>query len=352
MKKLLLAALLFFSTPAFAQSQYHALGIHYPETDDGSTVTFSTYDLSPSPDEFVDLMKFRSGSGSGSYGVILSAMKVDLNNDGDGDSNEGLVAVLNGLSSGSFSGSYEDLTDVPSTFPSSTHSHAISGVTGLQAALDSKAAASHTHVSDDITDATTVGKNLLTASTQAAARSAIGAGTSSFSGDYDDLTDKPDLFSGDYDDLDNKPSLFSGAWADLTGKPSTFPPSTHGHAIADVSGLQAALDAKQGSIAPGSAIADAATNAATDAPTNASTAAATNLSASSVDILGITVPTNSSYTALVAAHNDLATKYNAAATNLNSAATKYNAAAAKYNDAAAKLNTLISNLEAQGIQTP
>jgi hypothetical protein len=35
------------------------------------------------------------------------------------------------------------------------------------------------------------------------------------------------------------------AWADITGKPSTFPPSTHSHAIADVTGLQAALDGKQ-----------------------------------------------------------------------------------------------------------
>ena len=34
-------------------------------------------------------------------------------------------------------------------------------------------------------------------------------------------------------------------WANLTGKPSTFPPSTHTHTLADVSGLQTALDAKQ-----------------------------------------------------------------------------------------------------------
>jgi hypothetical protein len=33
-------------------------------------------------------------------------------------------------------------------------------------------------------------------------------------------------------------------WADVTGKPSTFPPSTHTHVIADVIGLQAALDGK------------------------------------------------------------------------------------------------------------
>ena len=32
-------------------------------------------------------------------------------------------------------------------------------------------------------------------------------GTSNFSGDYDDLTDKPTLFSGDYNDLTNKPTI-------------------------------------------------------------------------------------------------------------------------------------------------
>ena len=36
----------------------------------------------------------------------------------------------------------------------------------------------------------------------------------------------------------------SAAWADITGKPSTFPPSAHTHAIADVTGLQTALDEK------------------------------------------------------------------------------------------------------------
>lgn len=34
------------------------------------------------------------------------------------------------------------------------------------------------------------------------------------------------------------------AWGDVTGKPSTFPPATHTHTIADIDGLQDALDAK------------------------------------------------------------------------------------------------------------
>lgn len=33
-------------------------------------------------------------------------------------------------------------------------------------------------------------------------------------------------------------------WTGITGKPSTFPPSAHGHAISEVTGLQGALDAR------------------------------------------------------------------------------------------------------------
>ena len=39
------------------------------------------------------------------------------------------------------------------------------------------------------------------------------------------------------------PSLTT-AWADLTGKPATFPPAAHTHEIANVTGLQTALDGK------------------------------------------------------------------------------------------------------------
>lgn len=45
--------------------------------------------------------------------------------------------------------------------------------------------------STQITDSSSVGRGVLTASTQALARSAIGAGTSNFSGDYTDLSDRP-----------------------------------------------------------------------------------------------------------------------------------------------------------------
>jgi hypothetical protein len=40
-------------------------------------------------------------------------------------------------------------------------------------------------------------------------------------------------------------SASSVAWVDITGRPATFPPSSHTHAVSDVSGLQTALDLKQ-----------------------------------------------------------------------------------------------------------
>ena len=46
---------------------------------------------------------------------------------------------------------------------------------------------------DTISGATDTGKNLMKAASAAAARSAIGAGTSNFSGSYNDLSDKPSI---------------------------------------------------------------------------------------------------------------------------------------------------------------
>lgn len=45
--------------------------------------------------------------------------------------------------------------------------------------------------------------------------------TVAISGSYNDLFNKPVLFTGNYNDLTNKPVLFNGAFASLTGKPTT-----------------------------------------------------------------------------------------------------------------------------------
>ena len=41
-----------------------------------------------------------------------------------------------------------------------------------------------------------------------------------FSGDYNDLINKPNIFSGSYNDLTDKPDLFSGDYNDLTNRPN------------------------------------------------------------------------------------------------------------------------------------
>ena len=50
-----------------------------------------------------------------------------------------------------FSGSYLDLTDVPSTFTPSSHTHPQSDITGLVAALAGKSDTGHTHAYSSLT---------------------------------------------------------------------------------------------------------------------------------------------------------------------------------------------------------
>lgn len=152
---------------------------------------------------------------------------------------------------------------------------------------------------DTLTGATTTGKALMKAASQEAARAAIGAGTSDFSGSYSDLSNKP--AAATVDNLGeagetgkevmkadssaaaraaigagtsnlalgttattalagNTPIPAAATWANLSGKPDTFPPTVGTTAetakagnwtptIAQVTGLQAALDAKATSAA-------------------------------------------------------------------------------------------------------
>lgn len=100
----------------------------------------------------------------------------------------------------------------------------------VDAGLSGKANTSHTHTASNISDSTATGRAVLTAADQAGARSAIGAGTSNIVVG----TGAGDAKAGNY-----VPS-----WSEITGKPSTFDPSAHVHAIADVTGLQTALDGK------------------------------------------------------------------------------------------------------------
>lgn len=195
-----------------------------------------------------------------------------------------------------------------------SHSHAIADVTGLQGALDGKAAASHDHTAAEISDSTLAGRTLLKAADVAAQRTALGLGTAALmnstafaaaahghaiadvSGLQTALNGKAPLASPSFTGTPAAPTAAGGtnttqiattafvqsaiasfgagdmlkatydsdndgkvdaaeladavAWTGVTGKPATFPPSAHGHAVADVTGLQTALDAKAPKVSP------------------------------------------------------------------------------------------------------
>jgi hypothetical protein len=103
---------------------------------------------------------------------------------------------------------WESVSDKPSTFPPSAHTHEIADTTGLQAALDGKqvagsyAPATHTHSLSDLSES--------------------GAG----------FGQVPVWDGSAWTPAD--PSGGVSSWNDLTDKPSTFPPSSHTHAASDI----------------------------------------------------------------------------------------------------------------------
>jgi len=146
------------------------------------------------------------------------------------------------------------------TKAAATHSHAISDVTGLQTALDGKAASAHTHGISDVTGLQTAldAKAPLaspalsgtpTAPTAASGNNTTQIATTAFVQAAIGSFGAGDMAKSVYDtDNDGKVDAAEVAdavpWTGITGRPATFPPSAHAHAIADVTGLQAALDAK------------------------------------------------------------------------------------------------------------
>ena len=136
-----------------------------------------------------------------------------------------------------FDGVYGSLSGIPSTFTPAAHTHTIANVTGLQAALNAKG-------TSDLTLGTTAG-------------TALAGNTALFNGQYGSLSGVPSTFTpaahthtianvtGLQTALDNASSGgFSGAYSALTGIPTTFAPAAHTHSIANIDGLQTALNAK------------------------------------------------------------------------------------------------------------
>jgi hypothetical protein len=130
-----------------------------------------------------------------------------------------------------------------------THTHTIAQVTGLQTALDARAPLTHTHTIAQVTGlqaALDAKQNNIGftpvqqggGTDQGANKLFIGWHTSG-----DGLRLQVDSTNfGKVWPIDIQGTAGAVAWGNIVGRPSTFTPAAHGHAIADVSGLQAALD--------------------------------------------------------------------------------------------------------------
>jgi hypothetical protein len=129
---------------------------------------------------------------------------------------------------------WADVLNKPETFPPATHSHGISEVTGLQTALDGKqAAGSYATAAQGALADTALQPAALTPYRTSAAQDVIDAGKQP-AGSYAPATG-----------ID--PSAITGT-AVITTDPrlsDARTPTTHSHAVADVTGLQTALDGKQ-----------------------------------------------------------------------------------------------------------
>lgn len=177
---------------------------------------------------------------------------------------DGLEAALDGKAAAAHQHSWGDVTGKPTTYPPEPHTHTKADITDLEtisttatanhvvkrvtsgnitvpttpnastsAASKSyvdqvaggKADTSHTHTASQISNATTVGRNVLTASSQSAARSAIGAGTSNLS-------------------LGTTSSTAAAGNHTHTASSIGAAPASHQHEIRHVTGLGDALDEK------------------------------------------------------------------------------------------------------------
>lgn len=163
--------------------------------------------------------------------------------------------VLKGLidAKSDFSGSYNDLTDVPTSFPpashyhddryytesevdtalngkaDTSHTHTITDVADLQTTLDGKASSTHTHSVSDVT-------NLQTA--------LDGKASSSHSHSISDVTNLQSSLNAKVNSSDLGAVATSNSYDDLDDIPSSFTPSSHTHAISDVTNLQTNLNGK------------------------------------------------------------------------------------------------------------
>ncbi|WP_020398988.1 hypothetical protein [Kordiimonas gwangyangensis] len=193
-----------------------------------------------------------AGKANASHGHTLASLSdVAISAIGDGEvlvwSVSGFInrtLTEAGIAAANHSHAWSAITGKPSTFTPTVHSHAIADVTGLQAALDAKAASTHGHAVGDLSNVTitsiAAGEVLQWDGSKFINRTLGEAGIAAASHSHT----KADIGLANVDNTSDADKPVSTATqAALDGKAAT----SHSHAISNVTGLQAALDGKAAS---------------------------------------------------------------------------------------------------------
>lgn len=157
-----------------------------------------------------------------------------------------VVTTINGLTGdvilegGGGPSSWDELTGKPDSYPPSAHGHEIVDIEGLTDALDGAGVTSYNDLTDKPAIPTTPGD----------------IGAQPF-GDYVSSTDArladaraPLAHGHNVADVTGLSAAIEAAgeptiWSEIPGKPASFPPSAHSQAISTITGLQAELNGKQ-----------------------------------------------------------------------------------------------------------
>ena len=125
------------------------------------------------------------------------------------------------------------------------HAHTVADVTGLQTALDGKAATAHTHTIANVTNLQTAldGKQAALGFTPVQQGTGTGQGANAVKVGWSTSTSRLKA-TVDVTDLGNFVFDAQLTWGNVANKPATFAPAAHVHVIADVTNLQTTLDGK------------------------------------------------------------------------------------------------------------
>lgn len=175
------------------------------------------------------------------------------------------ATMITGLSDVATSGSYDDLSDKPTSMTPTAHTHAQSEITGLETALSGKSNTNHTHTAASTSVAgfmsaadktklngIATNANAYTHPSTHAASMITGLADVATSGSYNDLSNKPTIPAAYTHPSTHPASMItglsdvatSGSYSDLSDTPTSMTPKAHTHSQSDITGLATALNGK------------------------------------------------------------------------------------------------------------